>query len=369
MPAILTTMILAVALLVGGCSAPAEQVEGPPGELFPRISIPRGGLILDIGEAAFPEQEVDRNTLPYFEELFWARQVGLAYDEDLAARLGKEGDGLIHPERVYWLRFFDTGLEELPVEIGQLVNVKHLHLQGNDQLRSLPDEVCDLANLVSLTIDDSGSLAGLPDCMADIPALQKLEITDSNSQLGLLESARRLNQPDIFDLNLQEGGSEEVLVRKLSLAQMLKVKYLYLRDNDELRSLPEVVCDMSNLKILTISDRGSLAGLPDCMADLSALQSLYINDANSQVGLLESVGQLNQLVSFELYFHEVGSVEVLARKLALVSGFEHLRYYAIKSWGNQQKGCWSTSLERELNRLGTDVAAVKSELAYTPDCS
>ena len=367
MLAVLGAAAMAVALLAGGCSAPAEQVEGPPGELFPRISIPRGGLILDIGEAAFPEQEVDTSAYP-IEQVFWARQVGLAYDDDLAVQLGQEG-GPGDPRRVFWLRFFDTGLEELPVEVGQLVNVKHLLLQGNDQLRSLPDEVCDLPRLVSLTIDDSGSLAGLPDCMADMPVLQRLKLIDSNSQLGLLESASRLNQPDIFDLTLREGSSAEVLAAKLSLAQMLKVKYLYLRDNDGLTSLPEVVCDMSNLIRLTIHDRGSLVGLPDCMADLPALKILYINDTNSQVGLLESAGQLNQLDFFALYFHEVNSVEVLARKLALVSGFENLKYYAIKSWGNQQKGCWSASLQRELNRLGADVAAVKSKLGYTPDCS
>ncbi|TYJ12049.1 hypothetical protein E1A91_A11G321800v1 [Gossypium mustelinum] len=72
-------------------------------------------------------------------------------------------------------------LDEIPVEIGGLINLRYLSLAGSKVLKILPETLCDLHNLQSLDLTGCSSLRKLPDGMGKLMNLR-------NSLLEILKS-------------------------------------------------------------------------------------------------------------------------------------------------------------------------------------
>ncbi|MBX2964096.1 MAG: hypothetical protein KF687_16405 [Cyclobacteriaceae bacterium] len=50
-------------------------------------------------------------------------------------------EAMINPERVYWLTLRDEGLDQIPVEVFKLKNLKYLDLSRNN-INLIPDDCC-----------------------------------------------------------------------------------------------------------------------------------------------------------------------------------------------------------------------------------
>ncbi|KAG4177176.1 hypothetical protein ERO13_A11G289200v2 [Gossypium hirsutum] len=89
-------------------------------------------------------------------------------------------------------------LDEIPVEIGGLINLRYLSLAGSKVLKILPETLCDLHNLQSLDLTGCSSLRKLPDGMGKLMNLRYFytwfcsSITSYPKGISCLTSLREL---------------------------------------------------------------------------------------------------------------------------------------------------------------------------------
>ncbi|XP_012434575.2 putative disease resistance protein RGA3 [Gossypium raimondii] len=89
-------------------------------------------------------------------------------------------------------------LDEIPVEICGLINLRYLSLAGSKVLKILPETLCDLHNLQSLDLTGCSSLRKLPDGMGKLMNLRYFytwccsSITSYPKGIGCLTSLREL---------------------------------------------------------------------------------------------------------------------------------------------------------------------------------
>ncbi|KAJ6358299.1 hypothetical protein OIU76_000075 [Salix suchowensis] len=60
------------------------------------------------------------------------------------------------------LNLSGSSIEEIRKEVGKLIHLRHLNLEGCRELVSLPETMCDLCNLQSLDVSKCSSLYELP---------------------------------------------------------------------------------------------------------------------------------------------------------------------------------------------------------------
>ncbi|XP_059065639.1 disease resistance protein RPV1 [Cryptomeria japonica] len=165
----------------------------------------------------------------------------------------------------------DTGLRELPSNIGELSKLEVLEI-GSDfscDLKTLPESMGDLSSLTSLTISSS-QLKTLPESMGDLSSLTSLTISYCSQLKTLPESMGDLSS--LTSLTISCG---------------------------QLKTLPESMGDLSSLTSLTISS-SQLKSLPESIGHLSALTQLYIKKCYELKTLPESIGHLSSLAHLEI---------------------------------------------------------------------
>ena len=147
-------------------------------------------------------------------------------------------------------------LEELPSEIGQLINLRRLKLTNNN-LTMLPPEIVQLTNLLELFLD-SNELATFP----------------------------------------------------LEISQLTNLEYLYL-SNNQLTSLPPEIEHLDHL-IVFVVDYNHLTSLPPQIGNISGLSNLFVLSlSHNQLRTLPSeIGQLTHLYELNVRDNQLVSLPV-----------------------------------------------------------
>ncbi len=265
-------------------------------------------------------------------------------------------------KHVIGLAIINQGLSSLPESFGQLTNLEHLNLWGN-QLTSLPESFGRLTSLKELDLA-LNRLNSLPESFGQLHRLQKLDLRwnrlnslpESFGQLHRLEyldlEGNRLNSlPESFGRlsNLQElslwrnrlnslpesfgrltslkrlnlGGNRLNSLPK-SFRQLHRLEYLDLESN-QLTSLPESFGRLTNLQTLSLAGN-QLTSLPESFGRLRNLQELSLR-GNRLNSLPESFGQLHRLQKLDLRWNRLNS---------LPESFGHLTSLKeLSLWNNQ----------------------------------
>ena len=137
------------------------------------------------------------------------------------------------------------GLQDVPPEISQLINVKNLYLNSNHLTRLLP-EIGQLTNLGALYVG-SNHLTRLPPEIGQLTKLIMLDLTDN----------------DLTMLPPEIGQLTQLLV-------------LGIADN-QLTTLPPEIRHLTSLTRLHAQDN-QLTMLPPEIGQIPSLQELYLND-------------------------------------------------------------------------------------------
>ncbi|WP_404784437.1 COR domain-containing protein [Altericista sp. CCNU0014] len=187
------------------------------------------------------------------------------------------------------LHLRNNQLTMLPESIGQLINLTSLDLRNN-QLTTLPEPIGQLTNLTSLEISYN-KLTALPESIGQLTNLTSLDLR--NNQLTMLpESIGQLINLTSLDLR-----NNQLTMLPESIGQLINLTSLDLRNN-QLTMLPESIGQLTNLTSLEIS-YNKLTILPKSIGQLTNLTSLKINH-NKLTVLPESIGRLTNLTSLDL---------------------------------------------------------------------
>lgn len=187
-------------------------------------------------------------------------------DDDLSdwKEVTIDGNGV-----VVELNLFRSGIEVLPSEIGQLVNLQILQL-GENPIGTLPPEIGQLGNLEVL------SLAGLNANLFGISVNLILP-----KEIGQLSRLR--------EFYLGFSGLSNLPVE---IGQLSNLEVLYLNDN-ELSTIPQEIGQLSGLQLLNLF-RNSLEVLRPEVGQLQSLTYLDLG-GNGLTVLPPEIGQLQSL--------------------------------------------------------------------------
>ncbi|AZR33441.1 type III secretion system effector XopAE [Xanthomonas vasicola] len=198
------------------------------------------------------------------------------------------------------LALFHTGLQSLPDSLGQLRQLRHLHIAGAPAMKTLPPSLTRLSNLRTLELamipldalpEDLGRMQGLrsvtlggghyarlPASIVELARLTQLRIVHSShlrelpENIGLMQGLRSLAVTSNSKLEQLPG----------SLTRLQRLKKLNLSSNHRLAHLPEDIGRLSGLKELSLKNCAALQRLPDSVGDLAQLQLLDLRGTGLQ---------------------------------------------------------------------------------------
>jgi Leucine-rich repeat (LRR) protein len=181
-----------------------------------------------------------------------------------------------------------SGLEEIPISIGNHKILDSLDLSCCKSLRSLPDSVGNLQNLQVLNLKKCRSIVALPSSISNLVNLETLNVHGCQN-LGELP-----------------GG----------LGELVRLQSLDLSCCKSLRSLPDSVGNLQNLQVLNLEFK-SIVALPSSISKLVNLENLNF-DPCKQSGMPIGIGKLTKLRRLSNFVVGKGS------KYAHISELEHL---------------------------------------------
>ncbi|XP_050159703.1 putative disease resistance protein RGA4 isoform X1 [Malus sylvestris] len=107
------------------------------------------------------------------------------------------------------LNLSESGLSEIPKEIGELIHLRHIDLSWNRCLKILPDSICELYNLYTLHLCHCSFLQKLPDNMGKLISLKHLYVDGCLGLKYLPRGIRRLKKLKSIDVSLVICGDDE----------------------------------------------------------------------------------------------------------------------------------------------------------------
>ncbi|KAJ6386639.1 hypothetical protein OIU78_016547 [Salix suchowensis] len=222
-----------------------------------------------------------------------------------------------------------SSIKEIPKEVGKLIHLRHLNLEGCGELVSLPETMCDLCNLQSLDVCRCLSLKELPGAIGKLIKLRHLRTLFSGVAFMPkgIERLTCLRQLDCFIMcgggeneskaaNIRElknldhiggrleirflhgGGIEDVAEAQLKNKKRLLCLELNFDSDSDCDILIEGLQPPSDLERLYINRYGGI-GLPNWMMALTRLQGLVLIYCGN-LEVLPPLGRLPNLESLSL---------------------------------------------------------------------
>ena len=230
-----------------------------------------------------------------------------------------DGRFVIIPETISRLGAVETikinaCIEELPVALSKLTNLKLLDLTGCYNLLSIPEEILEMKDL-KIKIGDIISKASevifikVPENGITQAVFSTIRSTNAKKieqlfirQTPSTSSQERFEIPDeITDLHelkmLSITGNVSSLLSWIgNMNTLLSLTVSY----SMLVSLPENIGNLSNLTSLNLAVCYKLVSLPETIWNLSNLTSLNLSECSTFESLPSSIGNLSNLTSFNL---------------------------------------------------------------------
>ncbi|KAJ6748138.1 hypothetical protein OIU79_029295 [Salix purpurea] len=272
---------------------------------------------------------------------------------------------------IRFLNLSGSSIEKISKEIGKLIHLRHLNLEGCRELVSLPETMCDLCNLQSLDVSKCSSLYELPRAIVKLIKLRHLRIYasgvafmpngierltclrtldcfivcgggENESKAANLRELKNLNHIGgrLEIRNLQGGGIEDAVEAQLKNKKRLLCLELNFYINYEDYSLIEVLEPSLDLEKLRIYNYGGIV-LPKWMMALTRLQELTLAGCGNLEVLppLRRLPNLENLILFKLQvrrldagfvgIEEVENANINEGEIARVTVFPKLKTLVI----------------------------------------
>ncbi len=170
----------------------------------------------------------------------------------------------------------------LPIEIFELVNLKQLNL-GQSNVEQLPKEIGNLINLEALSMDLRNLRNTLPRELFELPNLKFLDLSMSYIE----------NLPTYIN-------------------SMKKIKELYLCGLS-LRSLPVELFELISLEILDISENGEIETIHNEIINLNLLKTINISytNINNIIDVLQGLSSLDVIIISKEQINQFKNVDFI----------------------------------------------------------
>ncbi|OMO73517.1 hypothetical protein CCACVL1_17237 [Corchorus capsularis] len=265
----------------------------------------------------------------------------------------------------------------IPKEIGQLIHLRYLGFEGNENLRELPEAICDLCNLQTLNIRRCKNLQKLPPGMGKLINLRHLQNVDTciRSMPKGMERLTSLLTLEEFVVNeskmwcrledlgklihlrghlviiglgnyVSEASPREALLSKIAGLRKLTLDFDGGYDKETQKgiedeaSLLQALEPPQNLQILWIrSLRGPVFSFPNRMTTLASLRSVVLFSCHGW----ESLPPMGKLPSLEsLKIQGMSKVKILEQEflgssfvtqnIACFPNLKYLEFRDLEQW-------------------------------------
>ena len=225
------------------------------------------------------------------------------------------------PPRVTGLNASGLGLNgRIPAELGNMINLEHLGMWGNQLTGIIPPELGQLTNLRGLVLGANKLTGPIPSALGDLPNLQDLwlwgnELTGpipaSLSSLTNLKVLRlndnRLSGPvpswlgSLTNLEALSLGQNPLTgTIPAELGNLYNLQGLHLWENQLTGPIPSALGDLPNLQQLTLHGNQFTGTIPAELGNLSNLRGLYLWENQLSGPIPAELGNLSNLQSLYL---------------------------------------------------------------------
>ena len=250
-----------------------------------------------------------RDTLVGSGSLNWA--AGLAIDDWEGVTISGT------PSRIWELELDYHNLTgEIPVELGQLEQLRRLNLSHNELTGKIPTGLVRLRRLEYLSLEYNELTGEIPAELTRLRLLRRLhlnnneltgEISPNLSQLILLQHLW-------LDINRLRGEIPA------ELGRLSQLQSLYLNDNELTGEIPVELSRLKRLRHLGLDDNRLTGPIPVELAQISRLQSLFLHNNQLTGEIPVELAELTRLESLALSWNQLtGMIPVELSQLSQVS--------------------------------------------------
>ncbi|XP_022714536.1 uncharacterized protein LOC111274167 [Durio zibethinus] len=186
-----------------------------------------------------------------------------------------------------------SSIKAIPKEIGKLMHLRYLNLEGNSELERLPDSLCDLCYLQTLNIRSCKNLMKLPHGIGKLVNLRHLQNAGTDRCRFMPKGMRRLTSLQTLDEFVVSRGDVES--KSCSLGDLGNLTHL--RGDLEIRGLANVA-EPSGAKKAQLWTKSGLRGLrlkfdPQDIQQIKTEDEKFVLEALQPPPHLETLGMFH----------------------------------------------------------------------------
>ena len=177
----------------------------------------------------------------------------------------------------------------IPPEIGNLENLRTVHLSSNDLTGPVPPEIGNLRSLQQLDLSSNELAGAIPPEIGNLRNLQRLYLYDNELAGAIPPEIGSLDGLDTLDLS-----SNELTAIPPEIGNLRSLRRLFLDDNALTGPVPPEIGNLENLLILDLSSN-ELTAIPPELGNLQRLRRLDLSSNELTGPVLPELGTLTRL--------------------------------------------------------------------------
>ena len=209
----------------------------------------------------------------------------------------------------------------IPVELGNLTNLKRLYLNNNQLSSSIPKELGSLTKLITLILFNNNLSGAIPSELGNLTNLDYFSLQNNKLTGTIPASLGNLTKlTTLFLNNNQLSGAIPAELGKLTSLQAL-----ILSDNGLNGTIPAELGTLTNITTLTLFNNSLSGNIPVELGDLSSLQSLFLYDNQLNGAIPPELGKLTNLKALMLHNNKLS--EAIPSELGNLVQLQNLYLY------------------------------------------